>query len=78
MSSTVLEFAFTLEPGMSDSDIEKLWNDTIQAQNALDKFLAGEFSEQEMTDLLSLCEVDIEETREQCESNAQFLKLTPI
>lgn len=73
-----LTFQFTLEPGMSDSEIERLWLNTQAAQEAVDRFLAGEFSEQEMTDLLSACDVDIEEARETMETNALILGLTPI
>lgn len=78
MFSSPLEFEFCIEPGMSDSEIEQMWLNTQQSQMALDKFLAGEFSEQEMTDLLSACDVDLDETRETLESNAQFLGLIQV
>lgn len=74
----VINLSFSLEPGLSDSEIEKLWNDCQQSQEALNRFLAGEMSEQEMTDILSCCEVDINQTRETMEQNANFLGLTAI
>ena len=73
----LLDFGFQMEPGLSDSEIQMLWENAQTAQHALDRFLAGEFSEQEMTDLLSLCDVDIDETRETLDQNALFLGLTP-
>lgn len=78
MANPVLNFQFDLEPGMSESEIETLYKKAQEAQNALDRFLAGEFSEQEMTDLLSSHEVDLEETRETIEENAQILGLIAI
>lgn len=68
-----LIFAFDIEPGLTSSDIEQLWNQTQEAQNALDKFLAGEFTEQEMTDLLTLCKIDLDQTRKLLDQNAQTL-----
>jgi hypothetical protein len=73
-----LEFEFSLEPGMSDSEIEQLWLDTQAAQSALDRFLAGELTEAEMTDVLSMADLDIDTTRKTLESNAEYLQLTPI
>jgi hypothetical protein len=78
MPDAPLEFQFSLEPGMSESEIEKLWLDAQTAQNALDRFLAGEYTEHELTDLLAKCDVDIDETRETLDQNAQFLGLSPI
>lgn len=78
MNNSLLEFEFSLEPGMSDSEIESLWTRTQQAQSALDSFLAGEFSEAELTDFLSLCEISLEQTRETLEENAAVLGLSPI
>lgn len=73
-----LVFSFNTEPGLTDSEILTLWQNTQNAQAALDRFLAGEFTEQEMTDLLALYEIDCDQTREQLEQNAQFLGLTEI
>jgi hypothetical protein len=78
MISSPLEFQFTIEPGMSDTEIEQLWRDTQTAQWAMDRFLAGEFTEQEMTDLLSDCEIDLDATRETLESNATYLGLIAL
>jgi hypothetical protein len=74
----IINLSFSLEPGLSDSEIEKLWQDCQQAQLALDKFLSGEMTEQEMTDVLSYCEIDPDETRETMEHNAGLLGLTTI
>lgn len=74
----VLTFSFSLEHGMSDSEIEKLWKDTQHAQYAVDKFLAGEVSEQEMTDILSFCSVNLDQTRETMDNNARLLGFTSI
>jgi hypothetical protein len=68
-----IPLAFTLEPGMSDSEIETLWNQTLAAQEALDAFLAGEFTEAEMTDLLSANDVSPEETAQTLENNLIYL-----
>lgn len=68
-----LVFSFDTEPGLTDSELESLWHNTRNAQNALDRFLAGEFTEQEMTDLLSLYEVDLDQTRELLDQNAQAM-----
>jgi hypothetical protein len=78
MPDSPLEFQFTIEPGMSDSEIEKLWLDAQTAQHALDRFLAGEFTEHELTDLLAFCEIDIDETRDTLDQNAGILGLNPI
>lgn len=78
MANPILNFQFSLEPGMGDSEIETLYQNAKEAQMALDRFLAGEFSEQEMTDLLSMCEVDLDETREIMDSNAQALGLIQL
>lgn len=63
---------------MTDLEIESLWRDAQLAQHAMDKFLAGEFSEFEMTDLLSSLDVDLDATRETLDSNADFLGLIAI
>jgi hypothetical protein len=73
-----LEFEFSLEPGMSDSEIEFLWQKTQQAQSALDAFLAGQFTEAEMTDLLSDSGLDLDQTRETLEDNANYLGLIAL
>lgn len=73
-----LDFQFTIEPGITNSEIEHLWETTVQAQQAMDRFLAGEYSEHELTDLLSACEVDLDQTRETLESNANHLGLVAI
>jgi hypothetical protein len=73
MRDSPLNFSFTVEHGMSDSDIQKLWDDTIATQDAMDRFLAGEFSEAEMTDVLSFYDVDLDETEAILENNLIIL-----
>ena len=68
-----LNFTFTLEEGMTESEIQSLWRETQQSQWAMDKFLAGEVTEQEMTDILSSCNVDLLQTQNTLENNLIYL-----
>lgn len=73
-----LIFSFDTEPGLTQNDIYRLWEETQTAQNAIDRFLAGEFSEQEMTDLLTQCEIDCDQARETLDHNAQAMGMIQI
>lgn len=73
-----LTFSFDVEPGLTPSEIELLWNNTQTAQQAMDRFLAGEYTEQELTDLLDYCEVNIDQAREQLDQNAQAMGMILI
>ena len=74
-TNSLIEFNFTLDPGVSDSDIEKLWTETQMAQLAMDKFLSGEMGEYELHDYLTYCCIPIDDTLETMESNAQYMGL---
>lgn len=71
----LIQFEFSLEPGVSDTELETLWRSTQKAQLAMDRFLAGELSEFEMTDYLDFYDINTGETLETMESNAQFMGL---
>lgn len=70
-----LEFGFQIEPGLTDSQIQALWENAQLAQKGLDKFLAGEISELELTDYLDVAGVNIEQTRDTLEENLQALHI---
>lgn len=72
---TPLEFSFSLEPGLSESEIQKLWKDTQQAQQAMNNFLRGNLSEMDLTDVLDICGVDSEETALTLDYNLRQLGL---
>lgn len=70
-----LEFGFTIEPGITESEIKALWENTQLAQKGIDRFLAGEISEHELTDYLDVSGVNIEQTRDTLEENLQVLQI---
>lgn len=74
-ANPLIEFNFTIPQGASDSDLEALWQGTIQAQLAMDRFLAGQMSELELHDYLEFYDINTGETLETMESNAQFMGL---
>lgn len=74
-ANPLIEFNFSLEPGVSGSEIETLWESTKQAQLAMDRFLAGDISELELHDHLEFYDINTGETLETMEDNAQFLGL---
>jgi hypothetical protein len=71
--SSPIEFEFTLEPGMSDSEIKSLWEKTQLAQSAMDDFLFGRMSEFELTDYLGWANIDVVSTRDTLEDNLTFM-----
>lgn len=71
----LIQFEFSLEPGVSDSDIETLWRNTQEAQLAMDRFLAGELSELELHDYIDYYDIDTGETLDVMEENARFMGL---
>lgn len=71
----LIQFEFSLEPGVSDSDIETLWRNTQEAQLAMDRFLSGELSELELHDYIDYYDIDTGEVLETMESNARFMGL---
>lgn len=75
LTNPLIEFEFQLEPGASDSEIEALWKNCQMAQNAMDKFLAGNMNEYELHDYLLYSGVDPDATLETMESNAMYLGL---
>ena len=74
-ANPLIEFNFTLEKGVSESEIETLWEATKQAQIAMDRFLAGDIGELELTDYLEFYDINTGETLEILEENAQYMGL---
>lgn len=74
-ANPLIEFNFSLETGVSESEIETLWEATKQAQLAMDKFLAGEMGELDLHDHLEFYDINTGETLETMEENAKYMGL---
>lgn len=74
-ANPLIEFNFTIPDGVSDSDLDRLWKGTQEAQLAMDRFLAGQMSEFELHDYLEFYDIDTGETLDVMEENARFMGL---
>lgn len=68
-----LEFQFTLDPEMSESDIEQLWINTQKCQNQFNDFLSGNCSVDDFCDVLRQFEIDPDEQDLIYENNLKIL-----
>ncbi len=73
MVRSVGQLIFTIEPEMSDCELDAIVRDCDAANKTLDAFLAGNLSDSDFCDLLASYSVDVDEYANVVNDNLNYL-----
>jgi hypothetical protein len=72
------QLIFTLEPGMSDDEIDLVMRRCAKAQAAMDEFLTGDVDEDELCAILEDCTVNVDRFAETVNYNLDWLGIPRV